>query len=170
LPLDDMNTPQISLLTAETAAHFETTRQIFREYAASLGIDLCFQGFDEELATLPGAYTAPAGRVLLAHVDGELAGCGAFRPAKGAGHEQACEMKRLFVRPGFRGHGLGRILARRLIELATEAGHAAMLLDTLDEMASARELYASLGFHEVAPYYANPLPGVHYLKADLKRV
>ena len=105
--------PTIALRHAETAEELAQAAEVFREYAASLGIDLCFQNFDAELATLPGDYAAPAGRLLLAYVDGQLAGCGAMRPLADVDYANACEMKRLFVRPGFRRFGLGRLLARR---------------------------------------------------------
>ncbi len=138
-----------------------------REYAASLAVDLCFQDFDAELAGLPGPYAEPDGALLLALVGSEVAGCVAMRQLRDVDHANACEMKRLYVRPAYRQLGLGRRLAQAVIDLATQAGHSAMLLDTLDEMESARELYASLGFEEVPPYYFNPIPGAHYLKVDL---
>lgn len=159
--------PAIELMSPATPEQFEATREIFRDYAATLGIDLCFQGFDAELAALPGEYAGPLGALLLATVDGEVAGCGAVRPLVDVDHANACEMKRLFVRPAFRRFGLGRLLAEALLDHGRQAGFSAMLLDTLDEMEAARELYASLGFEEVAPYYFNPLAGAHYLKADL---
>jgi GNAT superfamily N-acetyltransferase len=140
---------------------------LFREYAGQLGVDLSFQGFDQELAALPGDYAAPQGALLLATVDGVLAGCGAFRPRPEVDHLNACEMKRLYVRQAFRRFGLGRQLARQLMDLAVQAGYSTMLLDTLDDMEAARQLYGSLGFVEIPPYYYNPLPGSHYLKADL---
>ena len=159
--------PVIELMMPATAAQFDDTRQIFREYAASLGVDLCFQGFDAELAALPGEYEGPLGALLLATVDGEVAGCGALRPLVDVDYANACEMKRLYVRPAFRRFGLGRLLAQALLDHGRQAGFSAMLLDTLDEMEAARELYASLGFVEAAPYYFNPIAGAHYLKADL---
>ena len=146
---------------------FDAVREIFREYAGSLGIDLCFQNFEAELASLPGDYAPPGGRLLLATVDGELAGCVAMRPLADVDYANACEMKRLYVRPAFRRFGLGRLLAQALLDEARRAGHSTMLLDTLDDMESARGLYASLGFVEVPPYYFNPIPGAHYLKVDL---
>lgn len=162
-----MNAPNIALITPENGDLVEATRNIFREYAASLGIDLNFQNFDEELAALPGDYAAPAGQLLLALVDGEIAGCGAIRPLLDADYPNACEMKRLYVRPVFRRFGLGRLIAQRLLDDARRAGYSEMLLDTLDDMESARELYASLGFEATTPYYYNPIPGAHYLKARL---
>ncbi len=162
-----MSTPEIRLVTADTAELLVAARTLFREYAASLDVDLCFQGFEAELAALPGDYAAPAGQLLLALVDGGLAGCGAFRPLPDADCANACEMKRLYVRPAFRRFGLGRLLAQRLLDDARRAGYSHILLDTLDDMESARELYASLGFEDVPPYYYNPIPGAHYLRARL---
>ena len=159
--------PRIELRRPTTDAELASTAAIFREYAASLDVDLCFQNFDAELASLPGDYAAPAGQLLLAYVDGQLAGCGALRPLAEVDYANACEMKRLFVRPGFRRFGLGRLLAQALLDEARGAGYSAMLLDTLDDMEAARELYATLGFEEIPPYYFNPIPGAHYLKADL---
>jgi putative acetyltransferase len=159
--------PDIQLITPESPEDWQETRLILRDYANSLDFDLCFQGFEEELAALPGAYAQPAGLMLLAIVDGAVAGSGAFRPLPDADYPNACEMKRLFVRPAFRRFGLGRILAQALMDRATEAGYSAMLLDTLDDMEAARGLYESLGFVEVPPFYFNPIPGAHYLKAEL---
>ncbi|MBI5718607.1 MAG: GNAT family N-acetyltransferase [Burkholderiales bacterium] len=146
----------------------EAVRELFREYAAGLGIDLCFQHFDEELASLPGDYAEPGGVLLLALVDGAPAGCGALRPLPDADYPNACEMKRLYVRRAFRGFGLGRALTQAVLEQAARAGYSTLLLDTLDDMESARGLYESLGFVEVPPYYYNPIPGAHYLKVDLE--
>jgi putative acetyltransferase len=162
-----MDTPTIQLVTADTPELIADTRAIFREYAASLNVDLCFQGFEAELANLPGDYASPAGQLLLALVDGNVAGCGALRPLHDADYPNACEMKRLYVRPAFRRFGLGRLLALHLLDDARRAGYSNMLLDTLDDMESARELYATLGFEEVPPYYYNPIPGAHYLRARL---
>jgi putative acetyltransferase len=159
--------PEIRLIRADAPIWLEPAREILREYAASLAIDLCFQNFDAELAALPGDYAAPAGQLLLAYVGDSLAGCGAMRPLADVDYANACEMKRLFVRPAFRRFGLGRALAEALLDEARRAGYSVMLLDTLDDMESARELYATLGFAEIAPYYYNPIPGAHYLKADL---
>lgn len=159
--------PDIRLVVPEGAEAFDATRAIFREYAAGLGVDLCFQNFEAELAGLPGDYAGPAGQLLLALVDGEVAGCGGFRALHDVDHVNACEMKRLYVRPAFRRFGLGRRLAEALMDEARRCGYSVMLLDTLDDMEAARELYASLGFVETAPYYFNPIPGAHYLRADL---
>jgi GNAT superfamily N-acetyltransferase len=159
--------PRIELVPAATPELLDAARQLFQEYAASLGIDLCFQNFDAELAALPGDYAAPSGGLLLAMVDGAPAGCGAMRPLADADYPNACEMKRLYVRRAFRRFGLGRLLAHALMDRARTAGYSSMLLDTLDDMEAARGLYASLGFHDIPPYYYNPVPGAHYLKADL---
>lgn len=158
----------IVLVTPDTPEQFDDVRELFREYAAALDVDLCFQNFDAELAGLPGDYAEPAGALLLAWCDGALAGCAALRPLRNAGEANACEMKRLYVRRAFRRFGLGRLLAETLITRARAAGYSAMLLDTLDEMEAARELYASLGFEEVPPYYFNPVPGAHYLRVALE--
>ena len=160
--------PKIDLRAPTTAVELASTVEIFREYAASLAVDLCFQNFEQELASLPGEYAAPRGHLLLAFVGGELAGCGALRPFADAEDGNACEMKRLYVRPAFRRFGLGRLLAQALLDEARRAGYSTMLLDTLDDMEAARELYASLGFVEIPPYYFNPIPGAHYLKAELE--
>ncbi|MBA3598600.1 MAG: GNAT family N-acetyltransferase [Methylibium sp.] len=157
----------VVLVSPATPEQFDDARELFREYAAALDIDLCFQDFDAELAGLPGEYAEPAGALLLAWCDGSLAGCVALRPLPDADEANACEMKRLYVRRAFRRFGLGRLLAETLIDRARVAGYSAMLLDTLDEMEAARELYASLGFEEVPPYYFNPLPGAHYLRVAL---
>ncbi|MCE4554161.1 GNAT family N-acetyltransferase [Roseateles cellulosilyticus] len=162
-----MSGPDIQLITPESAEDWRETRLILREYAASLNVDLCFQGFEQELAELPGPYCAPGGLLLIATVDGAVAGSGAFRPLPESDYANACEMKRLFVRPAFRRFGLGRMLAQALMDRATEAGYSCMLLDTLDDMEAARGLYESLGFVDVPPYYYNPIPGAHYLKAEL---
>jgi len=145
----------------------DAVRAIFQEYADSLGVDLCFQSFDAELAGLPGEYAEPRGALMLAHVDGALAGCCALRPLDSVDYPNACEMKRLYVRKAFRGFGLGRQLAENALDAARKAGYASVLLDTLDDMESARALYEELGFEEIPPYYHNPIAGAHYLKADL---
>lgn|SRR5574343_1526162 len=159
--------PPLRLVTVTGPDLLDATREIFREYAATLAVDLCFQGFEAELAGLPGDYVEPHGRLLLALVDGQVAACGAFRPLADVDYANACEMKRLYVRPAFRGRGLGRQLAQALLDHARQAGHSVMLLDTLDEMETARDLYAALGFEEIPPYYFNPVPGAHYLKCEL---
>ncbi|MDZ7868701.1 MAG: GNAT family N-acetyltransferase [Rheinheimera sp.] len=143
-------------------------RTLFLDYQADLGIDLCFQGFEQELSHLPGDYAEPAGALLLASIDGEPAGCCAFRPLANSDHLNACEMKRLFVRPAFRGLGLGRQLVEAVVIGAQQAGYTTMLLDTLSDMEAARALYQEIGFVETEPYYHNPLAGAHYLKLDLR--
>jgi putative acetyltransferase len=157
----------IQLVTPVTPAEIQATSRIFQEYAQQLGIDLCFQNFDAELQTLPGDYAAPQGALLLAIVDGALAGCCAMRPLPSSDYPNACEMKRLYVKGGHRRLGLGRQLAQAVMDAARIAGYSHMLLDTLTEMESARALYQDLGFEEIPPYYHNPMAGAHYLKANL---
>ena len=140
-----------------------TDEVLFRKYVASLAEDISFQNVDEELAGLPGKYARPGGVVLLAWDGAEAAGAVAYRMFEPG----VCEMKRLYIRPEFRGHGLGRELAEELIEHARAHGYRTMLLDTLASMASARALYRDLGFSAVAPYYENPLPGVAYMALEL---
>ncbi len=154
----------IVLTEAVSEADFAAARVLFREYAAGLGVDLCFQGFEAELGSLPEMYGAPEGCLVVARAGGRPVGCGALRRL-GAG--ESCEMKRLYVRPEARGTGLGRILAERLIAKGRSLGYAVMRLDTLVHMTAARRLYRSLGFVEIAAYYANPLPNVMYMELDL---
>ena len=141
----------------------EQVRLLFLDYQAAIDVDLCFQGFAEELASLPGAYARPAGRLLLAAEGAAVLGGVGLRPLTGPD----CEMKRLFVRPAGRGAGLGRRLAERLIVEARAAGYRRMLLDTLPQMKEAHALYRSLGFSEVAPYYPNPIAGACYFALNL---
>lgn len=162
-----MRTPQIELITPATLAEYEATRQIFQEYAQQLGVNLCFQNFDDELASLPGVYAEPKGALLLAMVDGQLAGCCALCPLDTVDYPNASEMKRLYVRNSYRRLGLGRQLAEAILDAARVAGYHHVLLDTLSEMESARALYKDLNFEEIAPYYHNPIAGAHYLKVDL---
>jgi putative acetyltransferase len=145
------------------AGDVPTARELFQEYADALGIDLCFQGFDQELAELPGAYAPPGGRLLLGLSGADPAGCVALRRLDGG----ACEMKRLFVRPGFRGTGLGRLLAEAVIAEARGLGYERMRLDTLPVMAEAQRLYESLGFRDIEPYYESPVPGARFLELEL---
>ena len=142
-------------------------RAIFHEYACSLKIDLCFQNFELELAQLPGDYAPPRGALLLARVGDEIAGCCGMRPLDTVDYPNACEMKRLYVRPAYRSLGLGRLLAEAVMDAARLAGYHSILLDTLDDMEAARALYEELGFEEVPPYYHNPIAGAHYLRASL---
>lgn len=162
-----MDKPSITLRTPSTPAELDAVRDIFREYASTLGVDLCFQGFDAELAQLPGDYAEPRGALLVAVVEGAVAGCCALRPLDTADYSNAAEMKRLYVRKAFRGFGLGRSLAEAILDAARLRGYACVLLDTLDGMESARALYTDLGFEEIPPYYHNPVAGSHYLKVDL---
>lgn len=159
--------PEIELVCTHDDDTLAAVREIFREYAAQLGVDLAFQGFEDELAGLPGDYAAPGGHLLLARVEGVVVGCGAFRALTDVDYANACEMKRLFVRPAWRRFGFGRVIGEALMDEARRAGYSVMLLDTLDDMESARGLYATLGFETIPPYYFNPLPGAHYLKAEL---
>lgn len=165
--MTDPSLPLIDIRLAEGAADLAAIRELFADYQTDIGIDLCFQGFGEELAALPGDYAAPSGALLLATVDGQPAGCCALRPLLNTDHLNACEMKRLFVRRAFRGFGLGRQLVERIMTLGQLAGYTTILLDTLSDMEAARALYQEAGFVEVAPYYHNPIAGAHYLKADL---
>lgn len=159
--------PAIELVAPADDEDLATVRSLFGAYAQSLQVDLCFQDFAAELASLPGQYAEPRGTLRIARVDGKPAGCCAMRPLDAADHANACEMKRLFVRPGFRGMGIGRLLAESILEAAHLAGYSCILLDTLNDMETARAMYQELGFVEIAPYYFNPIPGAHYLKAEL---
>lgn len=159
--------PVVQIRQALGLADMDHTRAIFQEYAASLKVDLCFQGFEQELLDLPGDYAVPRGALLLAWIDGVLAGCCALRPLDSSDYANAAEMKRLFVRPASRGLGLGRLLTEAILDAARAAGFSCVLLDTLDDMESARALYEDLGFVEIPPYYHNPYAGAHYLKVDI---
>ena len=152
-----------SIGEALDAADVAACRELFAEYQQALGVSLCFQGFDQELASLPGAYARPAGRLLLARVAGTPAACAALRPL--GGHHG--EMKRLYVRPQFRGMGLGRALAEIVIDEARSMGYASVKLDTLPQMREAQSLYAGLGFRDVAPYNDNPVEGTRFLELAL---
>lgn len=149
---------------AEGAEDIAAVRELFRDYQEALGVDLGFQGFDREVAELPGSYVRPRGLLLLARAhDGEPVGCVAL-------HELApgvCEMKRLYVRPSHRGHGLGRELVEQVLDAARERGYRSMRLDTLPSMAEAAPLYASFGFREIEPYYDNPVVAARFLELEL---
>ncbi|MDO9112449.1 MAG: GNAT family N-acetyltransferase [Polaromonas sp.] len=161
------SSPTIEFITPATPEQLAATRLIFQEYANQLGVDLCFQNFDAELAGLPGDYAAPQGCLLLALLDGEITGCCAMRPLETVDYPNACEMKRLYVRPGFRRFGLGRQLVEAVLDAARIAGYHSLLLDTLNDMEAARALYEDLSFKDIPPYYHNPIAGAHYLKVDL---
>jgi GNAT superfamily N-acetyltransferase len=159
-------TPTIT--PATFPADLETIRTLFREYAATLNIDLAFQDFENELATLPGKYAPPSGRLFLASLNGEPVACIALRPINAdttTGTD--CEMKRLYVRPQARGHHLGRRLAELIISEARAIGYRRILLDTLSHMTPARTLYTSLGFLPIDPYIYNPIPGALFMARDL---
>jgi ribosomal protein S18 acetylase RimI-like enzyme len=140
-------------------------RELFAEYGQSLGIDLSFQGFEEELASLPGKYTPPHGALIVARSDGTPCGCVALRRID----ERVCEMKRLYVRPGNRGRRIGVGLVSRIIQTAKNRGYEAMRLDTLPSMASAVSLYRTFGFQEIEPYIYNPLPGALFMEKGLQQ-
>ncbi|MFA7006923.1 MAG: GNAT family N-acetyltransferase [Verrucomicrobiia bacterium] len=147
-----------------TQEEVAAARALFEEYAAWLGVDLCFQGFAAELASLPGLYAPPRGRLLLAWADGNAAaGCVALRPLG----DSVCEMKRLFVRPAFRGKGVGRMLAEKVVAEARAIGYASMRLDTLPAMSAATSLYESLGFARIPAYYATPLQNTIFMELKL---
>jgi len=154
----------MQITQATSPEEMETARRLFEEYQAELGLSLCFQGFDQELAELPGKYAAPMGRLFLVLDNGEIAGCVALR-ALGEG---TCEMKRLYLRAQFRGKGLARKLAEHLINDARTIGYQRMRLDTLPgKMEAAITLYRSLGFREIPPYYNNPVPGALFMELVL---
>ena len=155
---------EFSLTQAETREDIATARGLFEEYQAGLGISLCFQNFDHELATLPGDYAPPSGRLLIARDGDEVAGCIALRKIT----DEICEMKRLYLRPEYRGKGLGRVLVDAILSEAREIGYRRMRLDTLPgRMDQAISLYRSIGFKEVAPYYNNPAPETLYMELTL---
>jgi len=149
---------------AESLAQVAQARELFQEYAQSLGVNLCFQNFEQELAGLPGHYASPDGRLLLAEYDGQLAGCVALHKWDNG----ICEMKRLYLRPSFRGKGLGRAIAEKIIADASSIGYQRMRLDTIEPlMKDAVEMYRKLGFREIAPYRPNPIAGAMYMELQL---
>jgi len=143
----------------------DPVRDLFLEYADSLGVSLDFQNFEAELAGLPGEYQSPGGCLLVARLDGQLAGCVAMRRID----DRTCEMKRLYVRPQFQGLKIGKKLAESVIETARKLGYSRMRLDTLPSMKSARSLYASLGFKEIPPYRHNPIDGTSFMELEFER-
>lgn len=149
---------------AESPMQVAQARELFLEYAKSLGFSLCFQNFDSELANLPGDYAPPSGRLLLAEYEGQLAGCVALHKLE----DGICEMKRLYLRHQFRGKGLGRALADRVIAEARQIGYTRMRLDTVEPvMKDAVGMYRKLGFREIAPYCKNPIAGALYMELEL---
>ena len=163
-PTDNLQMAGLAMTQASSPAQIEQARNLFVEYAKSLGFSLCFQNFDEELAKLPGSYAPPQGRLLLAEYEGELAGCVALRPLEpGIG-----EMKRLYLLPKFRGKGLGRAIAEHLIAEARQIGYRSMRLDTVEPvMKDAVAMYRRLGFREIPAYRKNPMAGTLYMELDL---
>lgn len=157
-------TDTIKLLPATTPEQIETIRSLFLEYQQWLNFSLCFQGFDKELATLPGKYAPPDGRLYLAECNGAIAGCIGLRPMDEKG---ICEMKRLFVREAFRGKGIGKELTKTILADAKAIGYHTMRLDTLQRMETARSLYVNLGFNVIPAYYQNPLDEVVYMELNL---
>lgn len=149
--------------TADLPHDLPSIRMLFEEYASALNISLCFQNFAEELATLPGRYAPPAGNIWLAEIEGAVAGCVAMRPISA----DRAEMKRLYVRPAYRGLGLGEKLAQTVLAAAKEKGYRELCLDTLPVMEKAIGLYRAMGFREIEPYYHNPVPGALFFSASL---
>ncbi len=153
----------IEIRSASLPGDVPVVRQLFRDYADSLGVDLCFQDFEAELDSLPGKYAPPQGRMMLAWGGAEAAGCVALRPVDG----ETCEMKRLYVKPRFRAHHLGRQLAERICREARDAGYWRICLDTLPSMSSALHIYSRLGFQAIEPYVFNPIDGAIFLGLNL---
>ena len=159
--------PVIELKTSHRDTELTELRELIREYALALKVDLCFQNLEGELKQLPGDYDAPRGALISVWVNQQLAGCCALRPLDTSDYLLASEMKRLYVRGAYRGLGLGRQLAEAILEAARMAGYQHVLLDTLSDMEAARGLYGELGFVEIPPYYHNPIAGAHYLMTKL---
>jgi putative acetyltransferase len=157
----------MNIIQAKTTHEIQEVRRLFREYEAYLNVDLCFQQFESELASLPGKYSPPSGTLLLAKEKQKALGCGALRRL-GAIQDRTCEMKRLYVCPEARGLGIGKQMAERLIQEGIRLGYSTMVLDTLNRLETAIRLYESLGFVRTGPYYENPIPDVVYLKLDLR--
>ena len=158
-----MSAPQVEISPARTAEEIASIGELFREYAASIGVDLEYQGFSSELAGLPGQYAPPSGDLLIARVNGAAAGCVALRGLD----QSTLEMKRLYVRPSSRGTGLGKLLVEAAISIARQNGYAELRLDTLASMASAQKLYGALGFVEIPPYGKAFLPGTRFYSLQL---
>ena len=157
-------TTNLALTHAESAAQIAQARELFLEYSESLGFSLCFQNFEQELAGLPGGYAPPDGRLLLAECEGQVAACVALHKLE----QGVCEMKRLYLRPPFRGKGLGRALAERIIAEARQIGYHHMRLDTVEPvMKDAVAMYRKLGFKEIAAYCPNPMAGAMYMELEL---
>jgi putative acetyltransferase len=160
----DLDSPSVEFLQAQSAAQIAQARELFLEYAQSLGFSLCFQSFDKELAELPGDYVPPSGRLLLAEYQHHLAGCVALHKLE----DGICEMKRLYLRPQFRGKGLGLALAERIIAEARQIGYRRMRLDTVESvMKDAVAMYRKLGFREISPYCSNPISSALYMELRL---
>ncbi len=175
---ETIHQPRVAIVPADNPVRIEAVRNLFQEYAESLSFNLCFQSFEQELADLPGEYAPWSGMLLLALVDDKPAGCVALHRLDGKGTSEedeilaeldVCEMKRLYVRPQFRGIGLGRKLVDAILKCAAAIGYHRMRLDTVpSEMATAVEMYRQLGFVEIAPYRENPVPGAKYLELDIR--
>jgi putative acetyltransferase len=164
LKQSETRNPALQFVQVQSEFQIEQVRQLFLEYARSLGFSLCFQNFDQELANLPGDYSPPHGKLLLAEFEGELAGCVALHKLE----NEICEMKRLYLRPQFRGKGLGRALATRIIAEGRDLGYSRLRLDTVESaMQDAVAMYLKLGFRKIDPYCANPMPSALYLELVL---
>jgi len=167
MPRPTETPPRIALVSPDGPEEIAQVRELFAEYARSVGPALDAEALTAEGATLPGEYVEPRGGLLLALIDGDAAGCCAIRPLDTVDYSNAAEMKRLYVRKAYRGFGLGRQLAEAALDIARRGGYACVLLDTLDEMESARALYAELGFEDIPPFQHHPLAGAHHLKVDI---